>query len=117
MGAIAAKAAYDKAEPWLDDLIGYVNNNFIYLKQSLEQHLPGVKVFNMEGTYLAWADFKPLGFSSEKIVEKIEQEAIIALDHGDWFAENGTGFERFNLACPRSILKKAVESIIKAFQR
>lgn len=116
LGAIATQAAYNEAEPWLDDLLVYLNDNFTYLKQALEQGLPGVKVFDLEGTYLPWADFRSLGLPPEKIVEKVEQEAMVALDHGDWFAENSAGFERFNIACPRSILKKAVESIIEAFQ-
>ncbi len=116
-GSVAARAAYDHGEPWLADLIPYLHENFIYLKQTLEQGLPGVKVFDLEGTYLAWADFNPLGLPPETVIEKIEQGAGVALDHGDWFGENGAGFERFNIACPRSILKRAVESIVDAFQK
>ncbi len=114
-GAIATQAAYNGAEPWLDDLILYLNQNYIYLKNSLEANLPGVKAFDLEGTYLAWVDFNPLGFSPTQIVEKIEKGAGLALDHGDWFGENGAGFERFNIACPRSILKKAVDAVLAAF--
>lgn len=114
-GAIATQAAYNGAEPWLDDLILYLNQNYIYLKNSLEANLPGVIAFDLEGTYLAWVDFKPLGFSPAQIVKKIEKGAGLALDHGDWFGENGAGFERFNIACPRLILKKAVDAVVAAF--
>lgn len=34
----------------------------------------------------------------------------------NWFGDNGTGFERFNIACPRTILEKAVESVIMALK-
>jgi len=116
-GAIATTAAYNGAEPWLDDLIVYLQDNFIYLKASLEEQLPGVKVFDLEGTYLAWADFRSLGLSPTKIIQIIEEEAGVALDHGDWFGENGAGFERFNIACPRGILKRAVESVVAGFKK
>ncbi len=115
-GAIATQAAYNGAEAWLEGLIVYRHENFIYLKTSLEEQLPGVKVFDLEGTYLAWVDFKPLGLSPEKIIQTIEQGAGVALDHGDWFGDNGGGFERFNIACPRLILEKAVEAVVAAFK-
>jgi len=115
LGAIATQAAYNGAELWLEDLLLYLNENYIYLKTTLEDQLPGVKVHDLEGTYLAWADFRPLGFSSEKIIQILEEEAGVALDHGDWFGGDGAGFERFNIACPRSILKKAIESVTAAF--
>jgi cystathionine beta-lyase len=116
-GAIAAQAAYNEAEAWLDDLLLYLQDNFIYLKTMLEQELPGVSVFNLEGTYLAWADFNSLGLSPEKIIQVIEDGAKVALDHGDWFGKNGAGFERFNIACPRLILEKAVKAVVAAFKK
>jgi len=116
-GAIATQAAYNGAEPWLDDLLLYLKDNFIYLKTSLEEQLPGVKVFDLEGTYLAWADFQPTGLSHKKIIQIIEEEAGVALDHGDWFADNGAGFERFNIACPRVILEKAVTAVVAGFKK
>jgi len=116
-GTIATQAAYNGAEQWLDDLIIYLQDNFNFLKSSLENQLPGVRVFDLEGTYLAWVDFKPLGLSPEEIVNKIELDAGLALDHGDWFGENGAGFERFNIACPRLILEKAVDAVVAAFKK
>lgn len=115
-GAVAAAAAYNEAEPWLDDLIIYLHDNFKYLKKTLETELPGVRFSDLEGTYLAWADFRNLGFSSEKQKMLLEEKAKVGLDHGDWFGQNGIGFERFNVACPRELLKKAAESIVWAFK-
>ena len=114
-GAIGTQAAYNGAEDWLDDLLLYLQDNFVYLKTTFEQKLPGVKVFDLEGTYLAWVDFKPLGVSPKEIIYLIEEKAEVALDHGDWFGENGAGFERFNIACPRTLLKKAVDDVVDSF--
>ena len=115
-GAIAATAAYNEAEEWLDDLLIYLYDNFNFLKTKLEQGLSGVKVFDLEGTYLAWADFRELGHDNESQIRLLEETAKVGLDHGNWFGDNGTGFERFNIACPRTILEKAVKSIIKALK-
>ena len=115
-GAIATQAAYEKAEPWLDALIVYLQDNFIYLKNRLESGLPGVRVFDLQGTYLPWVDFRSLGLTPEKIIDIVETKARIGLDHGDWFGENGAGFERVNIACPRAILEKAVNALIQAFK-
>lgn len=115
-GAIAAAAAYNGAEPWLDDLIIYLNKNFLYLKNQIETHLPGVNVFQLEGTYLVWVDFRSLGLNGKRLIQILEEDAGVALDHGNWFGDNGSGFERFNIACPRSILEKAAKAIIKALK-
>jgi len=113
-GAIAATAAYNEAEEWLDDLLIYLHDNFNFLKTKLEQGLSGVKVFDLEGTYLAWVDFRELGYDNESRIKLLEEIAKVGLDHGNWFGDNSIGYERFNIACPRTILKKAVESIVKA---
>mgnify|MGYP000957383610 CR=1 FL=1 len=38
------------------------------------------------------------------------------LDEGWIFGEGGAGFERIVLACPRSILKEAVDRMARAFE-
>ncbi|WDP88280.1 MAG: pyridoxal phosphate-dependent aminotransferase [Desulfobacter sp.] len=115
-GAIAAQAAYEGGEPWLNDLIAYIHENFIFLKKELESELPGIKVFELEATYLPWIDFRALGLPAEKIVGLVEEEACLALDPGHWFGTGGAGFERINIACPRKTLAQAVSRLIDAFR-
>jgi cystathionine beta-lyase len=114
-GAIAARAAYEGGEPWLVDLINYIYNNYLYLKERIEKELPGVRVFDLEATYLPWIDFNPLELSQEKIIEIIEEKAGLAFDHGNWFGQSGSGFERINIACPRKLLSKAADALVSAF--
>ncbi len=115
-GAVAAAAAYNEAEAWLDDLILYLYENYKYLKSVFEKELPGVTVHDLEGTYLVWVDFNGLGLEHGQIIRRLEEKAGVGLDHGQWFGENGKGFERFNLACPRAILEKAVTAVVAAFK-
>ena len=85
------------------------------MKERIEKELPGVRVFDLEATYLPWIDFNPLGLSREKIIDIVEEKAGLALDHGNWFGESGSGFERINIACPRKLLSKATDALIGAF--
>jgi len=116
-GAVAAAAAYNEAESWLDDLIVYLQGNFLYLKEELETRLPGVHVFELQGTYLPWVDFRKTGLDHDRMIQALEKDAKVGLDHGSWFGEGGTGFERFNIACPRATLIRAVEATAAAIQR
>ena len=113
-GAVATAAAYNEAEPWLEDLLVYLHDNFVYLKTRLETEISGVTVYELQGTYLVWADFRRIGLSDKERIKRLEEKAGVALDHGDWFGRNGRGFERFNIACPRAILEKALDAVVSA---
>jgi len=115
-GAVAAAAAYNEAEPWLDDLLEYLQANYLYLKTYLEQELPGVVVYELQGTYLVWVDFRAVEPDETERIRLLEEKAGVGLDHGEWFGDNGAGFERINIACPRSILQRAARSLVEAFQ-
>ncbi len=114
-GAIAAQAAYENGQPWLEDLIDYLYANYQYLKDGLESQLPGVSVIDMEATYLPWIDFRSLSLSPEKLTSIVEQDAGLALDPGYWFGTGGHGFQRINIACPKSVLAEAVSRLVAAF--
>ena len=42
------------------------------------------------------------------------KKALLFLDEGTMFGEEGAGFERFNIACPRSVLLEALERLESA---
>ena len=52
---------------------------------------------------------------NDEIKRFIIEKAKIAVDQGDWFGEGGEGFARFNIACPRSTLERAMNQLKKAF--
>ena len=43
-------------------------------------------------------------------------QAGLWLDSGAMFGDDGEGFERINIACPRKTLEKALEQLRKALQ-
>jgi len=111
MGLIACKAAYQDGAQWLDQLINYLSGNISFLKTYLSKHIPKIKLVEPEGTYLAWLDFNALGISSQKLDETITHKAKLWLSAGQTFGKGGKGFERINVACPRSVLHNALDRL------
>ena len=113
-GVRALEAGYEQCAPWLDELIDYVGENHRYLRSFLTEHFPSVYLSPLEGTYLAWMDLTSLGLSPEEQARFLEEEARLYLSHGAPFG--APGFERVNLACPRSVLAGALDRLLAAAQ-
>ena len=56
---------------------------------------------------------RELGLPEEKLEHLITKEAKLWLDSGAIFGSDGEGFERINIACPRTTLKEAFDRIEK----
>ena len=115
LGYKACEVAYRECEAWLDDLIQLVWKNHMLLKAYLAERLPRVRVFDLEGTYLQWMDFRGFGMGKEALEEFMHAKARIYCDEGSMFGPEGDGFERMNLACPTQVMMDALERIVAAF--
>lgn len=113
-GKVAQEAAYNKGEAWLEALLVYLRGNLKYLKGFLAEKLPGFKLYPLEGTYLAWIDCSSLVMNDEELNDFMLKKAKLWLDEGTQFGTGGSMFMRINIASPRSILEKALESLEKA---
>lgn len=113
-GISALTAAYTEGEPWLDALMAYIADNYRFLRAYLAEQLPQIKVIEPEGTYLVWLDCRGLGLDKAALEHLMLDEARVFLDEGYIFGEEGAGFERINIACPRSILAEALARISAA---
>ena len=111
------EAAYRHGERWLDELLVYIKGNYDFLVNDLQERLPQVRVMPLEGTFLAWMDFSALEPDPYVLQKRMLTEANVWLDEGWVFGPEGNGFERLVLACPRSILKEALDRIVRAFGR
>ena len=115
LGLVATEAAYSKGEEWYQAMHAYVEANINYTKEYVEKYLPGVKMTDLEGTYLVWLDFRETGMTVEELEDLILNKARLWLDSGKIFGKAGEGFQRINVACPRATLTEALERIRKAF--
>ncbi|KJD52808.1 cystathionine beta-lyase, partial [Bacillus amyloliquefaciens] len=66
--AVAAiEAAYSKGEPWLDQLIPYIERNMEEVRRFLAEELPEVRMMKPDASYLAWLDCRKLGLTDQDI--------------------------------------------------
>jgi cystathionine beta-lyase len=111
LGLTACEAAYRYGHTWYHAMMNYVEKNIAFIKEYLEKELPQIHMPEHEGTYLVWLDFRELGLSENELEKLIVEKANLWLDSGAIFGASGSGFERINAACPRSILKQALEQL------
>jgi cystathionine beta-lyase len=110
-GVVALQTAYDEGDEWLERVLAYVEGNLEYLESYIADHIPQISVVRPEGTYLVWLDCRGLGLDSTDLSKLMMENARVYLDHGTIFGPEGEGFERINIACPRSILAEALDRI------
>lgn len=111
MGLVATEAAYSYGEEWYRSMIEYVRGNIEFAKEYIAENIPDVSMIDIEGTYLVWLDFHKTGLSTEELDRRIIHNAKLWLDSGKIFGKCGEGFQRINVACPRNILKEALDRI------
>lgn len=110
-GAVALEAAYNDGEEWLEQVKAYITANLDYLEDYVREHFPEISVMRPEGTYLVWLDCRALGLEDMELRRLMMEGARVYLDDGIIFGDEGAGFERINIACPRHILVEALERI------
>ncbi|WP_308009138.1 MalY/PatB family protein [Fusobacterium varium] len=111
---VAFETAYTKCDEWVNQLNEFLNSNMDYTIEFIKNRIPEVKICKAEGTYLLWLDFSSLGFTKEELSEFMKREAKVAMDDGYWFGDNGIGYERMNIACPKYMLEEGLTRIEKA---
>lgn len=124
----ATVAAFNESEAWLDQMCAYTSENKHFVKKFLAENAPLIKMTESNATYLCWLDCtalvslsqadgddfkmgkKPFKSSAE-LAEKLRRETGVYLSEGGQFGLGGEGFLRLNAACPKSVLKTALEKI------
>ncbi len=109
-------AAYNQGEPWLNEMLAYLEQTLAWIQDHLERELPAVLTYTPEGTYQIWMDFAGLGLTGDEIQSTLVHEARLALTPGQWFDEHSSTFMRMNIAVPLSRVKIALERMTVAFR-
>lgn len=110
-GTIATEAAYNHGKEWLEQMLEYTEENIDFVSSFFKKNIPQLHFIKPEGTYLLWIDFKALGMTDAELKEFLVHKAGIGLNSGNIFGENGSGFMRMNVACPRALLEKALNQL------
>lgn len=114
-GLVMAKAAYSpEGAAWVDDLTQYIDGNRQIFDAAINA-IPGLRSMSLESTYLAWVDFKGTGMDQSEVIRRVQDDALIAANHGTSFGAGGESFMRFNLGTQRARIKDACTRLAKAF--
>ena len=114
-GLIAQRTAYSKCGPWLDELTAYIEGNVDATLERIARDMPLIRCRRPEGTYLMWLDMRALG--DPDAVFRALCEAGVGLNRGEGYGEGDqcAGYMRFNVACPRAQLERALECMARAY--
>ncbi len=115
MGQVAVKSCYTKGDAWVKELVDYIAGNIAWVRSFVKENFPKATFVEPEGTYLVWIDFSGYGLSDDDLEHLVVDEAKLWLDSGKIFGPATDQFERFNMACPRSIVEKAFQQLKAAF--
>lgn len=108
LGYAACSIAYEQGEAWLDQCLQIIAENRNLIVEYFREHFPQIKVLSMEGTYLLWMDWRKMETDYRRMEEINRQKALLFFDEGYMFGKAGEGYERWNLACPSRIIRKAL---------
>lgn len=114
-GITASIAAFRHGDDWLKQLLSYVQENIGFASGFITEKLPLVKVFKPEATYMIWLNFSAYHLTDDELKRKMVFEAGLALSSGIDFGQGGEGFMRLNVACPKSLLEKALQNLQLTF--
>lgn len=107
----AMEAAFREGEEWLEQLLPYLSDNFDFVVDYCEKHIPKIRTFAPDATYLMWLDCRALGLSNEQLHDFMIQKARLGLNDGCVFGRSLNGYMRLNAACPRSVLEQAMKQL------
>jgi cystathionine beta-lyase len=110
-GNVASVAAYTHGHKWLEELMLYVKGNVDLVTSFCRDHLPRIKPVPPEATYMIWLDCREMGMSGDALQRFFADSAGIGMNEGSRFGPGGEGFMRMNVACPRSVVEKALKQI------
>jgi cystathionine beta-lyase len=112
-GVLAATAAFEHGDEWLDALLRHLDRNRVLLGELLGEHLPAVRYVPPDAGYLAWLDCSELGLGIDP-AEVFLERGRVALSGGPIFGEQGRGFARVNFGTSGALLEEAVRRMALA---
>lgn len=116
-GYVALEAAYLHGDEWLEQVLEYLEGNLSFLRSYLKERIKKIKLIEPQGTYLIWLDCRDLRLNDLSLKKLMREEAKVGMNDGCLFGNGGSGFQRMNIACPRSILAEALRRIESAVNR
>jgi len=110
-------AAYNEGEDWLNQLLVYLYDNYIFLKQFVESQMLYLKILPLQATYLVWIDCSALRKTGKEISAILLEDGKVWLNEGALYGASGGHFLRINIACSKILLSEGLNRMQQAFIR
>ncbi len=137
LGVVANHAALTEGEPWLDQLLPYIDANHDFAEAYIREKIPLLKYTKAQGTYLAWVDVsqvverigaKEKAIEASKTSEKpvtpemilqkwLAENAKVVMTPGPEYGTGGDGHMRMNLGTSRKLIELAVNNLASALRK
>jgi cystathionine beta-lyase len=118
---VAAIAAFEQGESWLESLREYLWENRKLVEVFLAKELPEIKAVKGDATYLVWLDISALPETGRNVAAYLRRKTGLFLIAGDAYGTGGEHFLRMNVACPKSVcleglnrLKQGIAALLQA---
>ena len=108
-GLHALMVGYQECDDYVEEMKTYIYKNMSFVKEYIDQNLPGFTFEIPDGTYLAWIDVSKLGFSDEDIQQALVNVGKVAIMSGKVYGKQS--YLRLNCGCPRSKLEEGMRRI------
>jgi cystathionine beta-lyase len=116
-GLAATEIAWTSCQPWLDDVMAYLDGNRRFVAEFVKTRIPGMIHHMGESLYLAWLDCADLELGGAAPYDFFLERARVALSDGRNFGKGGETFVRLNYATSRAILREILERMARALGR
>ena len=113
LGVLAAEAAFQQGDAWLDAVLAQLEINRNLLHTELTRQLPEVCSRPPDATYLAWLDFRGLHLGDDP-ADVIRRRGRLALSPGLQYGSPGAGFARLNFGTSEELVEESVRRIVLA---
>lgn len=133
-------AAYsEEGDTWRREMLQYVEGNIRYMTDFLATNCPLIKAIQPQASFLVFLNNKqllevltekqtpyqsepgealtPNQLAQRRLEYFYANEALLALNSGSMFGDEGTGFMRINMGCPRSTVEQAMHQLKAAYNK
>jgi cystathionine beta-lyase len=115
-GLYASMAAWRFGQPWLDEVVPYLQANRDFAKKALAERIPEIRFYVPEAIYLGWMDCSALGLSGSPAAHFLARGRV-AVSDGRAFGRGWEQHARLNFATSRPILAEVIDRMAKSLGR
>ena len=119
-GVAADIAAWNQGEAWLEALLYYLQGNLDAAQAFFAEKLPLCRLSKLEGTYLLWADMRPMlgaDLDTDAFCESLKTHEKVWAAAGSHYGRDGEGFVRINIATQRALLLEGLTRLAAGAER